>query len=121
MSETINGWETVDVAVAPLAVGVNVGVPCGRYVAIVPAANGDSIASFAEPPDTGSFWLMEVANADPTLAMTIALTVGTVGQSPPQILFPGAYTRTVLAPGLTQRLVYDPGGGWSVLLPGTPS
>lgn len=66
------------------------------------AANGDSITSFADPPDTTLAWIMLVANGDPTLTI-------------PGVIFPPGKTTLTLPPGTYQQLIYGPGCGWVVL------
>ena len=106
MSITINGWPSVDFVVVNLVAGANASVPSAGYLEVIPAANGDSITSFADPPDTTLAWLMLVANGDPTLAKTITI---------PGVIFPPGKTTLTLPPGSYQQLIYGPGYGWVVL------
>ena len=108
MSITINGWASVDFITAVLTAGANASVPSAGYLVVIPAANGDSITSFADPPDTTLAWIMLVANGDPTLAKTITIS---------GVVFPPGRTTLTLPPGTYQQIIYGPGYGWVVLSP----
>ena len=108
MSITINGWASVDFVTVNLTAGANASVPSAGYLVVVPAANGDSITSFADPPDTTLAWTMLVANGDPTGTMTITI---------PGVIFPPGKSTLTLPPGAWQQVVYGPGYGWVVLAP----
>jgi hypothetical protein len=124
MGLVTGAWANLSPQAVPMSGDIDEITVTEQHLVLIPDAGGYKLKSMI-PPDNTTNWRVYIVNADDTKTFSVELpflaAAGTVGY---QFFYDDGvnpYTKVTLLPSQTQSVVFVPGEGWLIEVPGSLS